>query len=450
MNNSADHYFPADFVWGAATASYQIEGAAHEDGRGESIWDRFCRTPGRVRNGDTGDIACDHYHRYREDVALMRGLGLRGYRFSIAWPRILPTGRGPVNSKGLDFYDALVDTLLENGVQPYATLYHWDLPQSLEDAGGWVNRDTVDAFAEYTETVVRRLGDRVPYWTTHNEPWVASWLGYGVGIHAPGRAEEAAALAAGHHLLLSHGRALEVIRRDAPNARAGITLNLAPIHPATDSDEDAAAALIVDARGNRWFLDPIFRGEYPAEVFDSCARQVSLIQPDDMAVIAAPIDFLGVNYYNRHVVRANPESGLPVHVRPENRSFTAMDWEVYPDALRELLVRLHCEYKPEEIFVTENGAAYTDVRIHDGSILDPERARYLEEHLHACSRAIREGVPLRGYFLWSLLDNFEWHDGYQMRFGLVYVDYPTLERIPKSSFDWYRRFIRRQVSTVAA
>ena len=450
MNTASDLCFPADFIWGAATASYQIEGAAYEDGRGESIWDRFCRTPGKVRNGDTGDIACDHYHRYMEDVALMRRLGMRGYRFSIAWPRILPNGRGPVNPKGLDFYDALVDALLESDIQPCATLYHWDLPQALEDAGGWPNRDTVDAFVEYTEAVVRRLGDRVPYWITHNEPWVASWMGYGLGIHAPGRMDEGAAMAAAHHMLVSHGRAVEVIRRDGSGAQAGITLNLAPVHPASHSAEDRAAAAMADARGNRWFLDPVFRGEYPSEVLQAFAPHLPPIVGDDMRVIASPIDFLGVNYYNRHVVRANPETGRPVHVRPDSNSFTDMDWEVYPDALRELLLRLYREYRPAQMFVTENGAAYNDVRIHDGSIRDPERVSYLEQHLQACSRAIQEGAPLAGYFLWSLLDNFEWHDGYQKRFGLVYVDYPTLERIPKSSFDWYRSFIRRQVATVAA
>jgi beta-glucosidase len=450
MTSAIELRFPPDFVWGAATASYQVEGAAREDGRSESIWDRFCRTPGKVRNGDTGDVACDHYHRYKEDIELMRALGLRAYRFSIAWPRILPNGRGPVNARGLDFYDRLVDELLAGGIQPYATLYHWDLPQTLEDQGGWPNREAVEAFVEYTEAVVRRLGDRVRYWITHNEPWVAAWLGYGWGIHAPGRTGEAAALAAAHHLLLSHGRAVGVLRRDCPGAQIGITLNLAPAHPASASQQDQEAARTADGINNRWFLDPIFRGEYPADTADALAAYMPDIHADDFRTIAAPIDFLGVNYYNRQIVRAGPETGYPTHVRPESGTFTDMNWEVYPEAFYELLTRLQREYTPGRLFVTENGAAYDDVRIHDGSVRDPERQSYLESHLIACRRAIRDGVPLAGYFAWSLLDNFEWAYGYQKRFGLVYVDYPTLERIPKSSFEWYRRLIQAQSAAAAA
>jgi beta-glucosidase len=450
MLDEFESHFPAEFVWGAATASYQVEGATLEDGRGESIWDRFCRTPEKVRNGDTGDIACDHYHRYAEDVSLMRRLGLGGYRFSIAWPRILPKGRGPVNPRGLDFYDRMVDELLANGIEPYATLYHWDLPQALEDAGGWPNRATVDAYLEYADATVRRLGDRVRHWITHNEPWVAAWMGYGSGEHAPGRTETAAALSAGHHLLLSHGSAVEVIRSSCRDARVGITLNLAPVHPASESEEDQAAAWLADGRHNRWFLDPVFRGAYPEDLMAEVSALLPEIEADDLRAISAPIDFLGVNYYNRQIVAANPETGRPVHVRPERGSFTDMDWEVYPDAFHELLTRLQRDYAPARIFVTENGAAYDDVRIHDGSILDPERQDYLERHLRACGHAIRDGVPLAGYFYWSLLDNFEWAWGYQKRFGLVYVDYPTQQRIPKSSFDWYRGFIQRQLSARAA
>jgi beta-glucosidase len=446
MANASDLLFPRDFVWGAATASYQVEGAAYEDGRSESIWDRFCRTPGKVRNGDTGDIACDHYHRYKEDVALMRALGLRGYRFSISWPRILPDGRGSINPRGLDFYDRLVDELLRNGIEPYATLYHWDLPQVLEDRGGWTNRDTADAFVEYAEAVLRRLGDRVRYWITQNEPWVTAWLGYGWGVHAPGRTGEGAALAAAHHLLISHGRAMEVIRRESPDAQAGITLNLAPAYGASDAQEDQQAARTLDGINNRWFLDAIFRGEYPADAAEALAPYLPEIRADDLRTISAPIDFLGVNYYNRQIVRASPETGNPMHVRPEGSSFTDMNWEVYPEAFYELLMRLQREYAPGRLFVTENGAAYDDVRIHDGSIRDPERQSYLEQHLIACSRAIRDGVGLAGYFAWSLLDNFEWAYGYQKRFGLVYVDYPTQERIPKSSFEWYRRLIQGQAA----
>lgn len=442
--------FPPDFVWGAATAAYQIEGAAQEDGRGESIWDRFCRTPGKVRNGDTGDVACDHYHRYREDVALMRRLGLRGYRFSVSWPRIIPGGWGPVNAAGLDFYDRLVDCLLESGIQPYLTLYHWDLPQPLEDEGGWLNRATVDAYLVYAEAVARRLGDRVRHWITHNEPWVTSWMGYGLGTHAPGRTGKANALAAAHHVLLSHGRAVPIIRSLSPGAGVGITLNLSPAYPASSAPEDLVAAAAADMRGNRWFLDPIFAGTYPAAAVEEFRPFMPDVRADDLRAIAAPLDFLGVNFYNRQIVRAAPGNGDPMHVRPEVGSFTDMDWEVYPDAFHDLLVRLAGDYAPRAIYVTENGAAYDDVRLHDGSVRDPERQAYLEQHLAAAGRAIRDGAPLAGYFAWSLLDNFEWHHGYQKRFGLVYVDYPTLERIPKSSFEWYRRFIRRQPSAAAA
>lgn len=436
--------FPPDFLFGAATASYQIEGAAHEDGRGESIWDRFCATPGKVRNGDTGDIACDHYHRFAEDVALMRDLGLNAYRFSTAWPRILPLGRGEVNRAGLDFYDRLVDELLANGIEPFVTLYHWDLPQPLEDRGGWTNRDTVDAFAEYTEIVVRRLGDRVKHWITHNEPWVAAWLGYGWGVHAPGRTGEADALAAAHHLLLSHGRAVEIIRQHAPDAATGITLNLTAVYPATDSVDDAEAVRIVDGMHNRRFLDPIFGRGYPEDVSDSYDGFPPEVREGDMALISTSIDFLGINNYSRNLVRSDPASGKPQHVRPDGAQFTEMDWEVYPQGLYDLIMRVSRDYAPPALYVTENGSAFPDVRVHDGSVRDPERQHYLEAHLASCSRAIHDGAPLRGYFAWSLLDNFEWAFGYKMRFGLVYVDYPTQERILKSSATWYRDFIAKQ------
>lgn len=435
--------FPPDFRWGVATSAYQIEGAVAEDGRGESIWDRFCEVPGKVRNGDTGAIACDHYHRYREDVALMRELGLNAYRFSVAWPRILPAGRGSVNPQGLDFYDRLVDELLENGIEPFPTLYHWDLPQALEDGGGWTARSVVDAFMEYTEVVVSRLGDRVKNWTTLNEPWVAAWPGYGLGVLAPGRSGESNALAAVHHMLLAHGRAVEIIRRTVPAARVGIVLNLIPVYPHSDGEEDQAAARMTDGTENRWFLDPIFRAEYPADILELYSAHVPEVRAGDMAAISAPIDFLGVNYYLRHIVRGDPEGKLAigVPVRPENAEFTDVDWEVYPDGLVDLLTRIHREYAPASLMIMENGAAFPDVRMHDGGVYDTERVRYLERHLAAVARAIAEGVPLDGYFVWSLLDNFEWALGYWKRFGLIYVDYATLERIPKASFEWYRSFI---------
>ena len=423
--------FPRDFVWGAATASYQIEGAANEDGRGESVWDRFCATPGKVRNGDDGAIACDFYHRYPQDVALMRELGLDAFRFSIAWPRVLPDGRGAVNEAGLDFSDRLVDELLAAGIEPFPTLYHWDLPQVLEDEGGWTARSTAEAFVPYVEAVVRRLGDRVSHWTTHNEPWVAAWLGYGWGEHAPGRASEQDAVDAAHHLLLSHGWAAEAIRREAPDARVGIVLNLEHVDPASASDADRAAARELDGRANRWFLDPIFRASYPEDIALSPP-----VRDGDLETIAARLDFLGVNNYFRFIVR---EGGELVELPGARR--TSMGWEVHPDSLHRLLVRIANDYAPPTIYVTENGAAFEDVRGHDGSVHDPERTEYLATYTDAVARAIDDGAPVAGYFVWSFLDNFEWAAGYSKRFGVVYVDYVTLERVPKDSFHWYRQRI---------
>jgi beta-glucosidase len=436
--------FPRDFVWGAATASYQIEGAANEDGRGESVWDRFCATPGKVRNGDSGAVACDFYHRYREDIGLMRELGLDGFRFSIAWPRVLPDGGGPVNRKGLDFYDRLVDELLGSGIRPFVTLFHWDTPQAVEDAGGWPARGTVDAFCAYVEAVAERLGDRVDHWITHNEPWVVSWVGHGWGHHAPGRTSEADALATAHHLLLSHGRAVELLRSRSPRSQVGITLNLDHVYPQSDSPGDEAAARWTDGLHNRWFLDPIFRGAYPADMLDDWASIMPEIHDGDLATIAAPIDFLGVNNYTSPLVAADSNGGRSQIVRRPDVDRTDMGWEVVPDGLHDLLLRLHRDYAPRSIYVTENGAAFPDVRGHDGHIGDPERRAYLEAYIEAAGRAVAAGVPLRGYFAWSLLDNFEWAWGYWKRFGLVYVDYATLERIPKGSFYWYRDFIAAQ------
>jgi beta-glucosidase len=430
--------FPADFVWGAATAAYQIEGAAREDGRGESVWDRFAATPGKVRNGDSGEIACDFYHRYREDIGLMRELGLDAFRFSIAWPRVLPEGRGPVNQAGLDFYDRLVDELLANGIEPFPTLFHWDTPQALEDAGGWPVRATAEAFVEYAEAVAERLGDRVEHWVTHNEPWVVAWIGHALGTHAPGRTSEADAVAAAHHLLLSHGWAVEAIQRAAPAAKVGITLNLSHAYPASHSPEDEAAAWQMDGERYRWFLDPVFRGSYPADLLERNELVAPHVRNGDLEAIAAPIDFLGVNNYTRDVVTAGGDH--PRLLRPEGQ-YTDMDWEVYPEGLYRLLVRISEDYSPPALYVTENGAAFGDVRGHDGKVHDPERTAYIEAYLDAVARAAAEGAPVKGYFVWSLLDNFEWGYGYSKRFGIVYVDYPTLERVPKDSFYWYRDFI---------
>ena len=423
--------FGPPFFWGVATSAYQIEGAVGADGRGESIWDRFCTLPGAVRNGESGEIACDFYHRYPEDIELMRELELDAFRFSIAWPRVLPDGRGRVNEAGLDFYERLVDALLEAGIEPWPTLYHWDLPQKLEDAGGWPVRATAEAFAEYAEAVVGRLGDRVAWWTTHNEPRVMSWLGYGDGSFAPGRASGADALAAAHHLLLSHGLAATVIRRDVPGAKVGIALDLTDAVPATDLPADRAAAHAVDGRANRLFLDPIFRGEYPDDLPQPFGGD---LDEGDLRTIAAPLDFLGVNYYVRQVVRAPAQVELVVS----------------PQGFTDLLLRLRDDYAPPAIVVTENGTWFGDAVGHDGHVRDPERQAYLAEHVDAVARAVEAGVPVTGYFVWSLLDNFEWNVGYWKRFGLVYVDFPTLRRIPKGSFYWYRDFIARRHRAGAA
>jgi beta-glucosidase len=431
--------FPSDFVWGAATASYQIEGAAHEDGRGESVWDRFCATPGKVRGGDNGDVACDFYHRYRDDVKLMKELGIDAFRFSVAWPRVLPQGRGTVNEAGLDFYDRLVDELLANDIEPFVTLFHWDTPQALEDVGGWRERATAEAFVEYAEAVAGRLGNRVRHWITHNEPWVYAWIGNAWGMHAPGRTNEADAVATAHHLLLSHGWAVDAIRRVASDARVGITLNLAQVYPATDTPEDEAAAYRRDGEDNRWFLDPIFRGSYPADLLERNELVAPHLRDGDLEAASVPLDFLGINNYSRFIVAAGPDG--PKTVGNPDAQHTDMGWEVYPDGLHDVLVRVARDYEPAAIYITENGAAFPDVRVHDGAVHDVERTAYLESYIGAVGRAIAGGAPVRGYFVWSLLDNFEWAFGYAKRFGIVYVDFPTLERGPKDSFYWYRDLI---------
>jgi beta-glucosidase len=432
--------FPSGFLWGAATSAYQIEGGTDEDGRGASIWDTFCATPGKVQNGDTGAIACDSYHRYGQDIALMRELGLNAFRFSIAWPRIVPEGRGRVNEAGLDFYDRLVDELLAAGIRPFVTLYHWDLPQALEDAGGWPERATAEAFAEYVELVARRLGDRVRHWVTHNEPYCSSWLGYAVGVHAPGQTDEAAAVPAAHHVLLSHGLAVDVLRRESRDAQVGIVLDSWPVYPLSDDPRDVEAAWEADGFRNRLYFDPVLRGHYPEDVLERLGATSPPIRDGDLATIAAPIDFVGLNNYSRTIIAANGDGG-PRNVPATNAPMTAMGWEIYPHGIYEVLARLHREYGVGSLYVTENGAAFPDVRGHDGRIEDPERIDYLAQYLGAVARAIADGIPVHGYFVWSLLDNFEWSHGYSKRFGLLYVDYPTLERIPKSSFYWYRDLI---------
>ena len=444
---AAQDTFPDGFLWGAATAAYQIEGAVREDGRGPSIWDTFSHTPGKVQDGDTGDIACDHYHRWRADIGLMRDLGLRAYRFSIAWPRIFPDGAGTVNARGLDFYDRLVDELLAANITPFVTLYHWDLPQALQDRGGWTRRDTVDRFAAYADAVARRLGDRVTHWITHNEPWVAAFLGNYLGIHAPGLRDLPTAVLVAHHILLSHGRAAAALRA-AGGGQVGITLNLAPALPASESAADEDAARRMDAHLNRWYLDPLFGRGYPSDL----DPQLSVLQgrladttlAADLAAIAAPLDFLGINYYAPQSVRATPLADNPLGFAPVTEAelvargyeLTGMGWPVVPDALHDLLLRVQRDYAPPALYITENGAAFPD-RVVDGAVNDPQRVAYLAGHLRAASAAIAEGVPLRGYFVWSLLDNFEWSFGYSKRFGIVHVDYATQQRLPKASATWY-------------
>ena len=435
--------FPPDFIWGAATASYQIEGAWDEDGKGESIWDRFSHTPGKIANGDTGDVAADHYHRWREDVALMKEIGLHAYRFSTAWPRLLPEGRGGVNPPGLDFYDRLVDGLLEAGIEPFVTLYHWDLPQALQDQGGWPARATAEAFVEYADLASRTLGDRVKHWITLNEPFVSAILGYLEGQHAPGHSDLDETLAAAHNLLLAHGWAVPVIRRNSPGAQVGIAPNLGGQFPASPSAADRAAAWRQDGVINRWFLDPLSARGYPADIVRRHGRPMAFVQEGDLDAIATPLDFLGVNYYTRGVVRSTevPEAeNAPRTVFP-SPDRTEMGWEVYPEGLYELLVRLHFDYGFPTLYVTENGAAYPDQNGPDGKVDDPLRVAFLKSHLGQAARAIAAGVPLRGYFAWSLMDNFEWAHGYSKRFGLIYVDYQTQRRILKTSAHWYRRVI---------
>jgi beta-glucosidase len=430
------------------THALQVEGAARTDGRGESIWDRFCATPGAVAGGATGEVACDHYHRWPEDLDLMRDLGIESYRFSLAWPRVLPTGEGRVNQAGLDFYRRLVDGLLERGIEPMATLYHWDLPQALQDRGGWQDRDTCARLAEYATVVGEALGDRVGQWITHNEPWVTAFLGHAEGTKAPGLRHWPTAIRVSHHLLLSHGLALAALRAVLPaTAEVGIALNPAPVRPAQQTPADVAAARRLDGHLNRWFLDPLRLGRYPDDMlalYEEHFGPLDLGPDDDLAVIAAPIDFLGVNYYNPHTVSDAPDVA-PLGLRhvegPGPR--TAMGWEVDPDGLLELLLRLRRDYGELPIAITENGAAFDDVVTADGSVDDGERVAYLEAHLAAVAQASGSGIDVRRYYLWTLLDNFEWEEGYRKRFGIVHVDFETLERTPKRSARWYSEYMAR-------
>lgn len=432
--------FPSDFLWGAATAAYQIEGAWNADGKGESIWDRFSHTPGKIDNGDTGDVACDHYHRYAEDIALMRQLGLKAYRFSISWPRVIPARQGAVNPAGLDFYDRLVDGLLAADIQPFVTLYHWDLPQALQDGGGWGNRDVCGYFADYAATVVRRLGDRVRYWVTLNEPAVSAFAGHRDGGHPPGLRDEKLALQAAHHLLVAHGLAVQAIRatQSEPHAEVGIVLDMWPVEPATDSPQDRAMAEQSWQKGAGWFLSPLLRAHYPPEALRACSPNAPVVQPGDLALIAQWLDFLGVNFYSRNLVR-NAETISPV----PGSEYTDMGWEVHAPAFQRLLARLKRKYPIPPLYITENGAAFAEAVSPDGSVHDARRLVYLRDHLIQARLAMDDGVDLRGYFVWSLLDNFEWTCGYSKRFGLIHVDYATQRRIVKDSAKWYAQVIAR-------
>ncbi|MFJ5734526.1 GH1 family beta-glucosidase [Streptomyces microflavus] len=434
---------PTDFTWGVATAAYQIEGAVTEDGRSPSIWDTFSHTPGKIDNGDTGDVACDHYHRVPEDIGLIKQVGAEAYRFSLAWPRVVPDGDGPVNKAGLDFYDRLVDGLLEAGVTPFATLYHWDLPQVLQDRGGWTVRETSEHFAAYASQVVERLGDRVKDWATLNEPLCSAWIGHLEGRMAPGLTDLTAAVRASYHLHLGHGLAVQAIRAASSDARVGIVNNLSPIEPASTSEADLAAARRADGHINRWWLDPVLGRGYPQDMVELYGVELP-VQPGDLETIAAPLDWLGLNYYFRQIVTADPSGRAPgfTQVPVAGARHTHMDWEVYADGLEQLLLRLTEEYGVERIYVTENGSAFQDTVAADGSVHDLERVRYLEEHLAACARAVAKGAPLAGYFAWSLLDNFEWAYGYDKRFGLVHVDYATQRRTVKTSGRRYAELVR--------
>lgn len=436
--------FPDGFLWGAGTASYQVEGAASEDGRSESVWDRFCRIPGRVLNGDTGDVACDHYHRWRDDIRIMQDLGLSAYRFSVAWPRVVPLGRGPVNEAGLDFYDRLVDGLLEAGIEPFVTLFHWDLPQCLEDEGGWRVRGTAHAFAEYAAAVESRLGDRVRHWLTLNEPWVVAHLGHRTGQHAPGLVNSGTELDVVHHQLLGHGMAAQALRAGHAGSEIGIALNLEPKVARSDHPLDLDAAALEEGLMNRWFLDPLAGLGYPDDLLAASGWPASVVAGGDLDVIAEPLDAMGLNYYRTEVV-GHPglrDCDRPSPLRDPPPEITEMGWPVTPSGLGAML-RMLDGYEFEAIYITENGAAFPDTHRDGGMIQDEDRRSYLERHLAEAARAIGDGVPLRGYFAWTLMDNFEWALGYSRRFGLVHVDHATQQRTPKASASWYRDVIAR-------
>jgi beta-glucosidase len=438
-----DSAFPADFVWGASTSSYQIEGAVDADGRGKSIWDIFSHTPGRVKGGDTGDVACDHYHRWREDVELLASGGFSAYRFSTAWPRILPAGAGAVEQRGLDFYDRLVDGLVARGVTPWLCLYHWDLPQALQDQGGWLNRDIAENFADYARVVARRLGDRVKHWAMFNEANIHALFGHGMGSHAPGLTGLPNMLAAIHHQNLAQGRALQALRAERAGLYLGTVANISPVRPSSDRDEDRHAAVRFDAFWNGVTLDPLFKGSYPAA---AAADFAPLIVDGDLQTIRQPVDFFGINYYAPAYVADAPQSlfGAWFGAVPAGTRFTAIGWPIDPSGLTETLIRLRDDYGNPDVYVTENGACYDDPLAADGTVHDHDRVEYLRAHVAAARSALAAGVKLRGYLVWSLLDNFEWAEGYSRRFGIVHVDFASQKRTPKASFAFLADTIRKR------
>ncbi len=449
--------FPDGFVWGAATAAFQIEGASDVDGRGRSIWDELCDQPGAILDASDGSVACDHYNRWPEDLDIVADLGLGAYRFSIAWPRIVPLGDGVIEQRGLDFYSRLVDGMLERGITPYATLYHWDLPQALQDSGGWTSRDTARRFADYASVVHQHLSDRVTYWSTLNEPWCSAFLGYASGEHAPGRTEPAEAISAVHHLMLAHGLGIQAMRANSTDSQLGIVVNMYDVQPASESPADLDAARRLDGQQNRWYLDAIFRGTYPQDIVEDYRTftDFDFVVDGDAECIAEPIDFLGINYYSSFMTRGldAPKSPLSgerptpwvgcddVEFVDRGLAKTHMGWDVIPDGLTATLERVARDYPVPSIYVMENGAAYPD-EVTDGRVHDVDRTNYIEAHLKACSLAVSAGVPLDGYFVWSLLDNFEWAWGYERRFGVVRVDYETQERIVKDSALAYSAIVR--------
>src|ERR1700744_4323470 len=436
--NDLSRMFPPDFVWGVATSAFQIEGAAFDDGKGESIWDRFCRVPGVIADASNGDVACDHYHRLDADLDMIAGPGLDLYRFSVSWPRVQPLGEGAWNEKGLAFYDRLVDGLLARGLAPHLTLNHWDLPQALQDKGGWASRDTVHRFVDYALGIQRRLGDRLAAITTHNEPWIVAVLGHEQGTFAPGIKSRRTAVQVAHHLLLSHGLALQALRAEGATAKLGIVLNMAHQMPLTDSEADKAKARLDDARGRRWYSDPLFKGQYPAEVLAELGADAPATEPGDMEIIATPMDYIGINYYSR----ALSSAAGPVEAKDKPYPKTAMGWEIYPEGLRELLLTMHRDYALPPTYITENGGAFPDPTT-DGHVHDADRIDYLATHIAAVGQALAAGVPMAGYMVWSLMDNFEWASGYAKRFGIVHVDYATQQRTPKDSALWYRDLVAK-------